>query len=127
MFLILFYWGGSFYDQEGYGKSCSGYDCCQVLLSGIEGKGRGVLNAGDTDTEEAAWKKLVAQAKVDIMPIDDLISFAASETGAKVLGKEGAEMLLKHAQAIKAQGAEYCDCPACKGAAIVIEYENLYD
>ena len=78
----------------------------------LRARGEEWLNAGDTDTEEAAWKKLVAQAKVDIMPIDDLISFAASKTGAKVLGKEG---------------AEYCDCPACKGAAIVIEYENLYD
>lgn len=93
----------------------------------LRARGEEWLNAGDTDTEEAAWQKLVAQAKVDIMPIDELISFAASETGAKVLGKDGAEMLLKHAKAIKAQGAEYCDCPACKGAAIVIEYENLYD
>ncbi len=94
---------------------------------GLKEAGEAWLSAGDTDTEEAAWKKLVAEARADIMPIDELIGFAASETGIKVLGKDGAEMLLKHAQAIKSQGAEYCDCPACKGAAIVIEYENLYD
>ena len=100
----------------------SAKSCYPVLRA----RGEEWMNAGDTDTEEAAWKKLVAQAKVDIMPIDDLISFAASKTGTKVLGKEGAEMLLKHAKAIKTQGAKYCDCPACHGAAIVIENENMY-
>ena len=33
----------------------------------LRARGEEWLNAGDTDTEEAAWKKLVAQAKVDIM------------------------------------------------------------
>lgn len=99
----------------------------QSCYFGLREAGEAWLKAEDTALEEAAWKKLVAEAKADIMPIDELISFAASETGVKVLGREGAEMIFKHAQAIKAQGAEYCDCPACKGAAIVIEHENLYD
>lgn len=99
----------------------------QSCYPGLREAGGAWINAENTDKEEAAWKKLVAEAKADIMPIDELISFAASETGVKVMGKEGAERIFKHAQAIKAQGAEYCDCPACKGAAIVIEHENLYN
>lgn len=49
------------------------------------------------------------------MPIDGLIGFAASDMGAKVFGEEKAKEVLAHAEAIKAAGAKYCDCPGCCG------------
>ena len=72
------------------------------------------LAAVGTDREAEATKKYIADLEGDIMPIDMLISFAESEAGAKVFGgAEAAAGVADHAKKIKADGAVYCDCPAC--------------
>lgn len=71
------------------------------------------LDAVGTPEEAAAASAYIAELKADIMPIDGLISFAGSDMGAKVFGTEGAKKILSHAEAIRAEGAKYCDCPAC--------------
>lgn len=48
------------------------------------------------------------------MPIDGLIAFAGSETGAQVFGEETAKNVFAHGQKLKASGAKYCDCAACE-------------
>ena len=83
--------------------------------------GQAWLNALDTENEAEQTKKLIAELEADIMPIDSLIAFASSEAGAKVFGEEGAKNALAHAQEIKAEGAEYCDCPACTAVAAILE------
>lgn len=65
-------------------------------------------------------KKYIAELEADIMPIDGLIAFANSEMGFKVFGEEMAKNVLAHAQDIKAKGAKYCDCPACKAVADIL-------
>lgn len=59
----------------------------------------------------------------DIMPIDGLIGFAASDMGAKVFGEEKAKEVLAHAEAIKAAGAKYCDCPACAACEAILKHK----
>ena len=71
------------------------------------------LNAVGTPNEAQETEKYVAELEADIMPIDQLIAFAESESGAKVFGAE-APNVAAHAKQIKADGAKYCDCPACK-------------
>ena len=61
--------------------------------------------------------------KEDIMPIDGLIGFAASDIGAKVFGEEKAKEVLAHAKAIKAAGAKYCDCPACAACEAILKHK----
>lgn len=82
------------------------------------------LDAIGTDKEPEAAKNLIAELEEDIMPIDGLISFAGSETGAQVFGVEKAKNVLAHAQEIKAAGAKYCDCPACAACEAILEKKD---
>ena len=56
--------------------------------------------------------------------IDGLIGFAASDMGAKVFGEEKAKEVLAHAEAIKAAGAKYCDCPACAACEAILKHKE---
>ena len=78
------------------------------------------LDAIGTDNQLAETKKYIAELEADIMPIDGLIAFANSEMGVKVFGEEMAKNVLVHAKDIKAKGAKYCDCPACKAVADIL-------
>ena len=78
------------------------------------------LAAIGTEKEPVATKQYLADLESCIMPIDGLIAFAGSEAGAQVFGAELAKNILAHAEEIKAQGAKYCDCPACAAAANIL-------
>ena len=66
------------------------------------------LDAIGTDGEAAAAKAYVAELEADIMPVDGLIAFAKSETGAQVFGAEMAKNVAAHGEEIKAAGGKYC-------------------
>ena len=84
------------------------------------------LDAIGTAAEAAATEKYLAELAADIMPIDGLIGFAESSDGIHCFGAETAKQLAAHAKEIKAAGAAYCDCPACKAvAAILAQKGNL--
>lgn len=82
------------------------------------------LDAVGTDKEAEEAKKLIAELKADIMPVDGLLAFAESETGAKVFGEEMAKNVAAHARELKASGAPYCDCAACAASAAILEAES---
>ena len=71
--------------------------------------------------QEALTKQLVSVAEQNIALIDETIGFAGSELATQLLGAEGAANLLQHAKDIKAQGAEFCDCPGCVACKHVID------
>ena len=71
------------------------------------------LDAAGTDREAEETKKYIAELEADIVTVDDLISLAESEMGAKIFGAEKAKEVAAHGKEIKAAGAAYCDCPAC--------------
>lgn len=83
------------------------------------------LNAVATENEAEETKKYIAELEEDIMPIDTLIGFAESETGAQVFGADKAKDVAAHAREIKSNGAEYCDCPACAAAAAILAKKDL--
>lgn len=78
------------------------------------------LDAVGTDSEASETKKYIEELEADIMPIDNLIGFAESETGAQVFGADHAKQVAAHAKEIKAAGAKYCDCPACAAVEAIL-------
>ena len=79
------------------------------------------MNAEGKPEQEALTKQLVSVAEQNIALIDETIGFAGSELATQLLGAEGAANLLQHAKDIKAQGAEFCDCPGCVACKHVID------
>ncbi len=82
------------------------------------------LDAVNTDKETSATQTYIAELEADIMPIDGLIGFAESETGAQVFGADKAKEVASHAKEIKATGAKYCDCPACAAVEAILERKD---
>ena len=81
------------------------------------------LNAIGKDNEKEQTEKYIAELEDDIMPIDGLINFAKSEMGAKIFG-EKAKDVVSHAESIKANGAKFCDCPACVAVAAILDKKD---
>ena len=85
------------------------------------------LAAVNTEKQDEAAKALIEEIAADIIPIDGLIAFAGSEDGKKIFGAEKAAGIEAHAKKIKAEGARFCDCPACTAvAAILTDKADLY-
>lgn len=78
------------------------------------------LDAIGTENEAAETKKYLEELEADIMPIDQLISFAESDAGARVFGGN-APNVAAHAKEIKSAGAKFCDCPACVAVEKILE------
>lgn len=82
------------------------------------------LAQADTPQAAEAMRVLLAEAEADIIPIDGLIAFTASAKGKARLGEELAAKFHQHGLKIKAQGALYCDCPACAGALELVAHKK---
>ena len=73
-----------------------------------------------TDSEPQAIKNYLAELEEAVMPIDELIEFCKGEYAFFIFGNNQQEEIA-HAYKLKADGAEYCDCPACKAALAILE------
>ena len=82
------------------------------------------LAAVGTDSYRQETAKYIEELEADIMPIDQLIAFAGSEKGKAYFGAETAAGIAAHAEEIKAGGARYCDCPACKLVEEILEKKS---
>ena len=91
--------------------------CCEELREAA----RAWLTAAGTEKEAAETEKYLAELAEDIVTVDGLIAFAESEGGKKVFGEEKVQEVAAHAREIKAQGARYCDCPACAAVEAILE------
>ena len=80
------------------------------------------LGAEGTDKQAGLTKELPTVVKENIALIDETIDFMGSSTAAELFGKEAAHAMLKHAEEIKAQGAEFCDCPGCIACKDIIDH-----
>lgn len=80
------------------------------------------LAAEGTDKQAELTKELPTVVKENIALIDETINFMSSSTAAELFGKEAAHAMLKHAEEIKAQGAEFCDCPGCIACKDIIDH-----
>ena len=79
------------------------------------------LDALDTPAQSAQTQAYIAELEEDLMPIEQLIAFARSEKGAAYFGAQKAAEIAAHAEQIKANGAAYCDCPACAAAEAILK------
>ncbi len=77
--------------------------------------------AADEGNMDAASAELKKALMASIATVDELIAFAGSPACEEMMGKETATELLAHGQEIKAQGAPFCDCPACSACASILE------
>lgn len=96
------------------------YSCCKEAKDAANA----YLSAIGTDEEKTQAKKLIAELEEDIMPIDGLISFAASDMGAKVFGSAKAKEVFAHAETLKVAGVKYCDCPACTACEVILSHKD---
>lgn len=83
--------------------------CCPELKAATQNW----LDALGTDSEKSAAENLIAELKVDVMTVDQVI--AAMEIDAVIahLGNELAGIIKAHAMEQKKNGETECDCPAC--------------
>lgn len=91
------------------------------LLRGGKAAAKAWLEAIGTEQEAAETERYLNELKADIMPIDQLIGFAGSEAGIQYFGEAAAKGIVSHAEEIKANGARYCDCPACAAAEAILK------
>lgn len=96
--------------------------CCPELKAAVQA----YFDAAGTANEKSAAKNLLAEIEEDITTVEDLVPFAHSETAVQIFGAEGAKKFAAHADELKASGAKYCDCGACKpGCEILADKEIL--
>lgn len=77
------------------------------------------------DGEQHAAQNLIAEIEEDITPIDGLVAFAHSPRAVEYFGEEGAKNFATHADELKASGAKYCDCGACKPAIEILQNKEV--
>ena len=82
------------------------------------------LNAVGSDMEKDETDFFIKELEADIMPIDNLINFAKSDKGIEYFGADESAGIVKHAEKIKAEGAKFCDCPACMAAADILNKKD---
>ncbi|MBB2183963.1 hypothetical protein H0486_13870 [Lachnospiraceae bacterium MD1] len=82
------------------------------------------LEAIGTENEKQASEKYVAVLEDSIVDIDTVISLFTSASGIERFGPENASQIANHAKEIKANGAKWCDCPACTAAMEVLKYKE---
>ena len=79
------------------------------------------LAAVGTAKEAEETAKYIAELEADIMPIDGLMAFGETQLALQIFGAEGLKGLKAHAQELKANGAQYCDCPACAPCKAILD------
>lgn len=75
------------------------------------------VNAQDKEAAD----ELVSALNEYVNSIDETIAFAQSDAGAKVFGASQAATV-EAAKKFKAEGNNYCMCPACQAGGVI--YEN---
>lgn len=104
-------------------------DKTQVLLNthcyeGLKTAANEWLEAIGTEEEKKAGEKYVAVLEDSIMDIDIVINLFSSDRGIEKFGADMASQIASHAKEVKAQGAKWCDCPACSAAMEVLKYKE---
>ena len=67
----------------------------------------------DGEANKAATKAYIAALMANISLIDETIGFFSSDAAKEMFGADVAAEKLAHAQEVKANGGEFCDCSAC--------------
>ena len=77
----------------------------------------------DGEANQAAAKAYIAALEQSICTVDEIVAFTSSPEAKNTFGDKAAEMAA-HAQELKASGAQYCDCDACKLVKAILEKKD---
>ncbi len=66
--------------------------------------------------DKVTESEFIKQLKAGISSLDEVIDTFSKPEMKEMMGEEAAEQIRKHAEAMKAEGKKYCDCPACTKA-----------
>ena len=83
------------------------------------------LDVLNTSGERVAAEKLLDEIKRDIVPIEQMIIFAHSNSAIEYFGKEGAKKFLANAEALRRRGVKYCNCRACTLSLEILEHKDI--
>lgn len=65
--------------------------------------------------------ELIAKLKEGIATVNENIEHFSDPEVREQFGEEAAEQIKKHAEALKAEGKKFCDCPACTKAREILK------
>ena len=103
--------------NEKLKQLAAAYSCCPELKAAI----KAYFDAAGTPNEKSATQNLLAEIEADIQTVDGLVAFAHSQRAVEIFGADGQKNFAAHADELKASGAKYCDCPACKLTLEILE------
>jgi len=65
--------------------------------------------------------EFIKQLKAGISSLDEVIDTFSKPEMKDMMGEEAAEQIKAHAEAMKAEGKQFCDCPACTKAREILK------
>ena len=71
--------------------------------------------------DKVTESEFVKQLKAGISSLDEVIDTFSKPEMKEAMGEEAAEQIRKHAEAMKAEGKKFCDCPACTKAREILK------
>ena len=71
--------------------------------------------------DKVVESEFIKQLKAGISSLDDVIETFSKPEMKENIGEEAAEQIKKHAEAMKAEGKKFCDCPACTKAREILK------
>ena len=71
--------------------------------------------------DKVTESEFVKQLKAGISSLDEVIDTFSKPEMKDMMGAEAADQIKQHAEAMKAEGKTYCDCPACTKAREILK------
>ena len=71
--------------------------------------------------DKVTESEFIKQLKAGISSLDEAIDTFSKPEMKENVGEEAAEQIRKHAEAMKAEGKKFCDCPACTKAREILK------
>lgn len=71
--------------------------------------------------DKVSESEFIKQLKAGISSLDEVIDTFSKPEVKENFGEEAAEQIRKHAEAMKAEGKQFCDCPACTKAREILK------
>ena len=71
--------------------------------------------------DKVTESEFIKQLKAGISSLDEVIDTFSKPEVKENFGEEAAEQIRKHAEALKAEGKQFCDCPACTKAREILK------
>ena len=71
--------------------------------------------------DKVTEREFIKQLKAGISSLDEVIDTFSKPEMKENVGEEAAEQIRKHAEAMKAEGKKFCDCPACTKAREILK------